>query len=205
VKKAHRRKAGAGKSDKSSSTFKSEKVVKYEDNDLNRIERDKQLLLAKLKGDREFHQNRKRVCIKTQKEFQEQTNSDTMTLIEKMHQACIQDIEALRTKGQAMHRFTLIEYVQDQLRRKQIQDIFLEMQGCRILEMWLMKNPDNTYPPVEVVECVLSILDSLPITQQHLESCQVARAVTLYASTLQGGVNEERLPQEIVSAATKLL
>jgi hypothetical protein len=80
----------------------------------------------------------------------------------------------------------------------------MEMQGCRILEMWICQNSDHSYPPLQVVECILDVLDSLPINQETLESCQVARAVTQYASVTQGGV-ENTLPVDLVSKATKLL
>ena len=70
-----------------------------------------------------------------------------------------------------MHRFAMINTVTDMLKKKHIQEIFLELQGFKILEMWIGQNPNNTYPPLQVVECILFVLDNLPITQEHLESC----------------------------------
>ena len=103
-----------------------------------------------------------------------------------------------------MSRFKLIEPVRAMLKKKMVQEIFLELQGVRILEMWICQNSDHSFPPLQVVECVLDVLDSLPITQEILESCQVARAVTQYASITQEGV-ENGLPVDLVSKATKLL
>lgn len=58
------------------------------------------------------------------------------------------DHEAIRKKQKAMNRFNIIETVTEMLKKKPIQEIFLEMQGCRILEMWLFQNPDHTLPPI---------------------------------------------------------
>lgn len=91
------------------------------------------------------------------------------------------------------------------LKKKHIQEIFLELQGCRVLEMWLFQNPDHSFPPIQVVDCMIDVLDNLPITQEHLESCQVARAVTQYASSYDNEDGESQLPVETVSRATKLL
>jgi len=75
--------------------------------------------------------------IKTQHEYTESVNTATLTLIEQMHHACLLDHQAIKNGQKAMNRFAMIDYVTDQLKKKQIQEIFLEMQGCRILEMWL--------------------------------------------------------------------
>lgn len=54
------------------------------------------------------------------------------------------------------------------------------------------------------MECVLQVLDKLPITQDHLESCQVARAVTQFAAS-NGTGSENQIPASLISTATKLL
>ena len=100
-----------------------------------------------------------------------------------------------------MHRFKMINEVQELLKKKHIQDIFLEMQGCRFLEMWIIQNPDNSFPPIQIVECVIGVLDLLPISQEQLESCQVARAVTYFAAS----GDDKQFPASLVSSSTKLL
>ena len=69
--------------------------------------------------------------------------------------------------------------------------------------MWISQNPDSSYPPIQIIECILKVLDNMPINQEHLESSQVARAVTQYAAG--GDLESEKLPAELVSCATKLL
>ena len=93
--------------------------------------------------------------MKTQKDFDDDTKSAAVSLIEKMHSACIQDYDAIKKEKPAMHRFKMIGEVVELLKKKHIQEVFLELQGCRFLEMWISQNPDNSYPSVQIVECVL--------------------------------------------------
>ena len=104
----------------------------------------------------------------------------------------------------ALYRFHLCEEISELLKKKHIQEVFLEMNGCRFLEMWISQNPDNSYPPVQIIESVLKILDNLPITKDHLEACQVARAVTQYAAG-SNSLDQNQLPTDLISFATKLL
>ena len=183
-----------------------DKTMKVENDpsfELAETERQRNMLLARLKGHTEFVNTRKKVSIKTQKDFDEDTKSITVNLMERMHEACMKDYECIKNDQQAMHRFKMIEEISELLRKKHIQELFLDMQGCRFLEMWISQNPDSSYPPIQIIECVLRILDNMPITQEHLESSQVARAVTQYAAG--GDLESEKLPAELVSNATKLL
>jgi hypothetical protein len=59
--------------------------------------------------------------------------------------------------------------------------IFLDNSGCVVLEKWLQPNPDGSYPPLQVVEFVLDILKQLPIELEHLQECEIARALQIYA------------------------
>ena len=43
-----------------------------------------------------------------------------------------------RTSHQAMNRFLLLGKINDQLKRKGIQNYFLELGGCQLFEKWLM-------------------------------------------------------------------
>ena len=149
----------------------------------------------------------KKLQIKGDKDFEDQTRDITVQLIKNMHNACVMDYESIKKGKSARYRFQMMEEVSQLIRKKHIQSIFLEMHGCRFLEMWISLNPDGSFPPIQLIDCVISILDSLPINQDHLESCQVARALTTYAQqSSQAEDNPDlKLPQDLISKATKLL
>lgn len=89
--------------------------------------------------------------------------------------------KGLSNDSQAMNRFNLLPKASQILSNKDNQLIFLEQAGCAILEKWLWMNPDGTYPPVQVVEFVLEVLKQLPIEMEHLQECEIARALQIYA------------------------
>ena len=60
-----------------------------------------------------------------------------VNLIEQMHEACISDYASIKKGVAAMRRFQMIDQVTELLKKKHVQEVFLEMQGCRFLEMWI--------------------------------------------------------------------
>ena len=73
--------------------MKSENDPSFE---LAETERQRNMLLARLKGHSEFMNNRREVQIKTQKDFDEDTKSITVNLMERMHEACMKDYECIK-------------------------------------------------------------------------------------------------------------
>ena len=72
-----------------------------------------------------------------------------MELANEMHNALIADHEALIQGEQATHRFMLLERLEKTLRKKNVQENFLELGGCRFLETWLAPHPqDGSIPPL---------------------------------------------------------
>ena len=98
-------------------TLKNENDPSFE---LADIEKQKGLLLAKLRGGHDFVSNKRKEALKGNKEFEEQTKTVTVNLMERMHEACLLDIEAIKTKRQALYRFKMIEEVSQLLRKKHI-------------------------------------------------------------------------------------
>jgi len=177
-----------------------------------KLEKEKQQLLQKLQGNKFGGigkngqlANKFTKTIDAEKEFDEESKMTTISLIEKMHAVCLSDYDAIQRGDAAMNRFKMIDELSDLLNKKHVQQVFLANHGCRFLEMWLERNPDGSYPPVQVVECVLSVLDRLPIDQDHLESCNIAHMVTQYAASESSTNEDGEIPKNVISAATKLL
>lgn len=81
-----------------------------------------------------------------------------------------------------MHRFNLLDKLSRVLLSKASQDEFLKSRGLSILEKWLMPNPDESFPPYQVIECAMDVLERLPVQIEHLQDCNVAKVLQLYAS-----------------------
>lgn len=77
------------------------------------------------------------------------------------HQAIAESADS--GTARAMHRFQLLPKVLESLLTKPNQEEFLKSRGLGILEKWLLQNPDGTFPPFQVIESVLDVLERLPI------------------------------------------
>ena len=131
--------------------------------ELAETDRKRMELLAKLRGSSEYTTRRRKEVLQNTKMFEDETKMTAVNLIEQMHEACISDYDSIKKGVAALKRFQMIEQVTELLKKKHVQEVFLEMQGCRFLEMWISQNPDGSFPPVQIVECVLDVLDRLPI------------------------------------------
>lgn len=120
-------------------------------------------------------------------------------LIAEMDTAYDLDRQANKESRCAMSRFKLLPKANQLLQNKPYQQVFLDNSGCTILEKWLLLNPDSSYPPVQVVEFVLELLDRLPITIEHIEECEVARALQVYSC------DKAKMGQAVSQQATHLL
>lgn len=72
---------------------------------------------------------------------------ETRILLIEMDEANFLDQQAIADKSSAaLHRLTLIPKVDDMLRKKPIQTLFLASGGCKVLEQWLEPNTDGSFP-----------------------------------------------------------
>ena len=81
-----RKKARKSEETKKASLLKQENDPSFE---LAEIEKNRNMLLAKLRAGNDYHSNKRKFQMKTQKDFDEDTKNAAVSLIEKMHSACI--------------------------------------------------------------------------------------------------------------------
>lgn len=101
-----------------------------------------------------------------------------------MQDAVIAD-RASNVKGQpALKRLILANTVYSELKKKTIQESFLDKGGCQVLSEWIDIMPDSTFPNINLVEGVLHCIDSLQLDTEHLEQSKLGTVVQYYAEGL---------------------
>lgn len=98
-----------------------------------------------------------------------------------------------------MHRFLLCSDLAAMLKKKAFQTSFLDMDGLGYLDMWL--NVSNDFPPLQVIETVFDVLESLPVDEESLSNCDIAKTLQYYA----GSREYNGVTIDIVKRATHLL
>ncbi|CDW75299.1 cg9915-pa [Stylonychia lemnae] len=124
---------------------------------------------------------------KSQEEsLKQEMEQHTAYLIAKMKKVVQEDHYAIMSQQPAISRLCLIREVDEELRKKMVQHEFLAQGGIKVLSDWISENPDGSYPLVQVIELVYTILENLPIESQHLEQSKIAKVLSLYAKNLCG-------------------
>jgi TFIIS helical bundle-like domain len=65
--------------------------------------------------------------------------------------------------------------------------------------------PDGTFPNINLVEGVLTCLDTLRVDIQHLEECEIAKVVQCYAENLAGIPSLQGLAKRIIEKWSRLI
>lgn len=120
----------------------------------------------------------------------EQAKDAATALIIRMNKAYEMDNENNRKKRPAISKLVMIEEITKELRKKTLQDHFLDNGGMKSLGYWLSPLPDDTTPNVRVLQEILLCIESLEIDQKELDNTHLLkRVVKFYAS------GEARVPQ----------
>ena len=91
-----------------------------------------------------------------------------LNLIDKMRAAYDKDKASNLEKKPAFERLKLLKTIDITLQRADVREIFLEKDGCHELTEWCKRMPDKTYPNQKIIHSILTCIDRLPISRDHI-------------------------------------
>ncbi len=83
----------------------------------------------------------------------------------------------MKRKKPALEKLKLISYIQKFLSNFHYQKLFLEFQGLEILQEWIKRNIDGSYPVFNQINIILDVLFQLPVTVTNLRNCSIGSYV----------------------------
>lgn len=95
----------------------------------------------------------------------------------KLREAIEIDKTNLQRNQPAIEKLKLVSIIQKFLSNYHFQKIFLECQGLEILQEWIKKNRDGSYPVFNQISVVLQVLDQLPVSVTNLRNCAIGSYV----------------------------
>jgi len=97
--------------------------------------------------------------------------------ISKMNQSAELDIQANTNKEPATHKIQYLPEVVKTLGRTYYFDKFLAAGGSSAIRRWLDRLPDGSLPNLNIREHLITILQKLPLTTEHLQESGVGKVV----------------------------
>ena len=115
----------------------------------------------------------------------ESAEEDKIRLLkEAMERAYEKDIEAVRNKKPATHKLALLPTVEAVLARTGLHEFIIDNLLLRTIRTWLEPSvPDRSLPAYAIQRTLLTALQNLPITKEHLAESGVGKVVIFYRNS----------------------
>ena len=92
-------------------------------------------------------------------ENDDQVKEQALVLIAKMKQAFESDNKSNQQKKPALAKLMMLNEITKELRKKSLQNHFIDHGGVRALCFWLAPLPDNTTPNLKILQEILQAID----------------------------------------------
>ena len=102
----------------------------------------------------------------------------TTSFIAKLRVCVELDNKNRKINKPSLNKLKILPAIRNFLANIYYQKEFLAQDGLEILQEWLIRNPDGTYPPLNQIRSMLDSLDKLnSIQTRHLKKCQIGGCV----------------------------
>jgi transcription factor SPN1 len=115
-----------------------------------------------------------------------------------MMMASDRDIEANRSGQPALHKLKILSRVADMLGKPVMQRPLLDHMVLAVVEQWLKPLPDGSLPNVRIRSVLFQSLKTMPIQTEHLEECELGRAVMSWSRFREETTDNRYLAQELI-------
>lgn len=104
----------------------------------------------------------------------EKVQGDTLDFMNKLRECIEMDKTNQKNHKPALEKIKMVPNIQQFLFNCYYQKEFLDNDGLKILQEWLKKNPDGTYPALNQLSTILDILNNMGLIQvENLKNCQI--------------------------------
>jgi len=113
------------------------------------------------------------------------------SLIEILSKCVSKDKDNMKKGLPALEKLKCLPYLLKILYKPNYSNYFLQMNGLILLQEYLKKNSDGSFPCINQIEKILNLLEDLPITKEQLEECQIGG----YVSEIEKNLKESKVIQ----------
>lgn len=121
---------------------------------------------------------RKRARQSKSEETDEKDENAADQLIREMENAAKEDEKANRESRPAINKLKILEKVLKFMKIGRLKEIFIQMNGAYVLQLWLKWLPDRSFPHGKIVQGVLRSILEMDIPIEQLEQYNLQRCVS---------------------------
>lgn len=118
-------------------------------------------------------------------------NEKVISIIEILEKCIERDNYNFSKKIPALEKLKCLPYLIGVLSKANYSYHFLQKNGLQYIQEFLKRTKDGSLPCLNQIEKIIDLLDSLPITKEHLEDCQIGT----YIADIEKNLKENKMIQ----------
>ena len=108
---------------------------------------------------------------------EEKCRNDVTNFLSNMREAILLDERSLRERKPALYKLKMVKKIENFLYNYNYQKFFLEFNGLEVLQEWIKRNRDGTYPVFNQINSILDCLSNLNVTITNLRNSSIGAYV----------------------------
>lgn len=136
----------------------------------------------------------------------QQVRDDTMVFLSKLQECVELDQQSQQKQRPALEKLKYISKIEKFLANYLYQKAFLNENGLEILQEWVKKNQDGTYPALNQLNKILDILLRInSITLTHLKNSQIGGYVMELSKNMKYSKNIQRKASDLIQKWSRIV
>lgn len=108
---------------------------------------------------------------------EEKCRDDVSNFLSSMREAILLDEKSLKERKPALNKLKMVRKIENFLYNYNYQKFFLEFNGLEVLQEWIKRNKDGTYPVFNQINSILDCLNNLNVTVTNLRNSNIGAYV----------------------------
>ena len=136
----------------------------------------------------------------------EQIKNESLIFISKLRECVEEDKQLQRENKPSLEKLKFLPKIRTFLANIHYQREFLEQDGLEVLQNWLKRNRDGTYPPLNQILTILEVLFNLSnIETDHLQRCNIGGYVMEISNSKSVSSNIKNKANELIKKWARII
>jgi hypothetical protein len=122
-----------------------------------------------------------------------------------MREAVELDKQYFDLKKPSLEKLKLLPAIHKFLANIYFQKLFLQQNGLELLQEWIRKNPDGTYPALNQITQIIDLLSGLQISLHYLKNCQIGGYVMDLSKNMKDSKTIQKKAKDLVEKWSRIV